>query len=194
MKSVKYKKQIKQALVAGTALVVFAWLGFWLASIIDNNPVWREFIQNYGVIGMLTVSIFAGLNPFVPVPPATFAPTFLAGGFTYLTIVFFYTIGTTIADSIGFLLGKLGRQTVEVRYPKFQKFVTDHLASHRILLYTFIGCYITFAPLPNELILIPLALAGQRYLPLLPVLIVGNAIHHTLLIYGYDSVFRLFFV
>ena len=53
--------------------------------------------------------------------------------------------------------------------------------------------YTLIVPAPNELIVIPLALAGYRLTHILPILLVGNFIFNTVLALGLITIFDSFF-
>jgi len=53
--------------------------------------------------------------------------------------------------------------------------------------------YFVLAPLPNEVILIPLAIIGYKYKKLIIPLIIGNVLHHTIMVFGYSTIFSWIF-
>lgn len=178
----------------GIALVaVITLLAFFAAAALDESGWLRSFVESAGVFGILTVAFISGLNAFVPVPPATFAPLFLEAGFHPATVIACFVIGTFLADSVGYALGWFGRGYAESSFPKLTARIGEFLARHARLVMPITFLYFAFAPLPNEIILIPLALAGYSYRPLIVPIILGNIVHHTILVFGYQQVFQFLF-
>lgn len=99
--------------------------------------------------------------------------TFAAGGSSPLLLGLAGGAGIFISDSIFFYLAKRGRESVPEKWghwiERIQRFV-DRYPLWIILLATFL--YLGFSPLPNDLLMIALALAGIKYrqliIPLLP--------------------------
>lgn len=176
------------------AIVIFAFLAvtlgaFILAESITENEALRDLIKKLGIFGIVFVGLLGGLNAFVPVPPATFAPLFLEAGMSELFIVIGFAVGTYIADSTGFLLGWLGSSYATSNYPKVTNRLRSFMEKHqRYIPFTIFG-FIVLAPLPNETILIPLAIMGYKYKKLILPLIIGNLMHHTLMVLGYSTFF-----
>ena len=175
------------------AFVLITSVSFYLAGIISENQNWHEMIQSLGLIGIILVSIVTGLNAFVPIPPATFAPIFLEVGVPSYVVIGGFVIGTTIADSIGFYIGTLGRNYAHHNFSRAMAYTHSLIQKHKALIPFLILSFFMLAPLPNETILIPLAIMGYKYKKLILPLIFGNIIHQTIMVYGYSSVFTWFF-
>lgn len=180
------------------ALIVLVFLAFtasafFLADSITQNSRVGEFVRDLGVLGVILTGLVTGLNAFAPIPPATFAPLFLEADIPRWMVIGGFVIGTTIADSIGFLLGRLGSSYASTSYPKVTERLQTWMEAHEKLIPFLILGFFLFAPLPNEVILIPLAIIGYRYKRLIIPLILGNIGHHTLMVYGYETVFGWWF-
>ncbi len=173
---------------------VFITIGaFFLAENITENEAVRDFVRGLGVFGVILTGIVTGLNAFVPIPPATFAPLFLEADLPRWLVIGGFVIGTTIADSIGFLLGLLGRSYAATHHPQLTDRLKTWMEKHQRLIPFFIFGFFILAPVPNETILIPLAIMGYWYRKLIIPLILGNIVHHTLMVYGYETVFGWWF-
>lgn len=178
----------------GLALfVALTVLAFFAASNLDERGLLHSLIETTGVFGIVLVAIASGLNAFVPLPPATFAPLFLEAGFSHTTIIACFVIGTFIADSIGYAIGWFGRDYAQTSFSRIAERIHVFLENHSRLVIPFAFIYFALAPLPNEVILIPLALSGYPYRTLILPIILGNILHHTLLVYGYENVFKWLF-
>ena len=166
---------------------------FFLASHLTESGSLGQFVAGSGIFGAIAIAFVSGLNFVVPVPPATFAPIFIESGVNPYLVVIGFVIGTTIADSIGYLLGWVGRGSAETNHPKLAKRLHEFMTQHTHLVLPLAFIYFAVAPLPNEIILIPLALSGYRYRDLLIPMIAGTIIHHPILVFGYQSVFNYLF-
>lgn len=177
-------------------IVMFAVMitgSFLLANKINETTLARELVGHYGYIAILVVAVIAGLNAIVPVPAATFVPVFTEAGLFLPIIVLLLIIGTTIADLIGFAFGSLSRQHIEREYPRLIRLIRALHDRHHLLVVPTIIAYAAVIPLPNEVLVIPLALLGVRFQTLLLPLLIGNSINQAALAYGFDSIFSVFF-
>ena len=186
------RKHWKMILAVTTFLAITGG-AFFLAGNINENEWLTSAVKNLGLVGTIVIGIVCGLNAFVPIPPATFAPLFIESGLSPLLVILGFVIGTTIADSIGYLIGRLGQGYVKDNHPKVTNYLLNLFKSYERLIPVFLFIYFAIAPLPNEIILIPLALIGYKYKKLIVPLIIGNVIHHTMMVFGYSTVFSWFF-
>jgi len=166
---------------------------FYFADKLQSNEVALEIVQSYGHVGILTVAIIGGLNVIVPVPAGVFTPIFTEAGFSLITIISLLVLGTVIADLIGYGLGRFGRVITATNPPKLVVKIESFIARRPTLVIPVMTLYAAFAPLPNEILLIPLGFAGYRLTYLIPALIVGNIVHQLILVFGVDSIFNLIF-
>lgn len=166
---------------------------FYFANALESNDAALEMVQSFGYMGILLVAIIAGLNVFLPIPAAVFTPIFTEAGFSMFSVLTLLVIGTVIADLIGYGLGRFGRIATANNPPPFIKKIENFISKKPRLVVPLLTLYAAFAPLPNEIILIPLGLAGFRLFSLLPALIIGNIVHQLILVFGIDSVFNLIF-
>lgn len=178
-------------IVAALGLITFG--AFLLADSLTESSPLAQFLRNAGFVGTILVGIIGGLNPIVPIPPATFAPLFLESGVSVYAVIAGFVIGTTIADMIGYALGRFGKRYADTSFPEFTARMHEFLTSHTRLVLPATFAYFAFAPLPNEFILIPLGLSGYAYRTLIIPIILGNIVHHTILVIGYVQVFNYFF-
>lgn len=164
-------------------------LAFYIASLILADPYLQAALETWGVPGAVLVAFIASLNAFIPIPPAAFAPIFLAAGLSHLWVIVAFAIGASFADSVSYLLGSLGRSYTENQLPKVSRRIHTFFAEHQRWILPAAYLYMGLAPLPNEYIMVPLALAGYKYHKLILPLLLGNVFYFTWTVLGYDSFF-----
>lgn len=168
-------------------LVIFVFtftLFLYIAQYLSGSAQVQETVGAFGYLGVLIIAVIAGLNAIVPLPAATFTPIFLSAGLTIPLIIITLTLGTVIADFTGFFLGRLSRDLIQEKHPKIFAFITEFRDTHSKWVVVVVAGYAAFAPLPNEVILIPLGLTGIRFTSLILPLLIGNAVNQLLLVYG----------
>jgi len=167
---------------------------FYLAEYIGTNDATRVLVEKFGILGIIAVAFVGGLNLVVPVPAATFTPLFVAANFSMLTIISALVIGTLLADLLGYQIGKWGKRSTEVHFPKFHNWLVSLKKKHHHLILPGIFLYSAFIPLPNETILIPLGLMGYRYWTIALPLFLGTLVNQLLYAYGFVSIFDHLFL
>lgn len=173
----------KTFLVIFTFMVAFIGLILIADSLSQSEQV-REIVAEFGYVGVMIIAVIAGLNSIVPVPAATFTPIFLAAGLTAPFIILSLTVGTLIADFTGFFLGQLSRKVIESHHPRVFHFFVALKEKREHLVPLVVALFAAFAPLPNEVILIPLGLAGVKFQRLIIPLFIGNLVNQLYLVYG----------
>lgn len=166
---------------------------FFAAEYVTLNPGLQTFIASYGYFGVTLLAIVTGLNVLVPIPAAAAVPVFLAAGLSFWPIVIFLTIGTVIADFVGYIFGRLSRDVVHNKYPAQTKRFTEMYAKRRAWILPIIFLYCAFAPLPNEAIVIPLGLLGMRWYVIVIPLLLGNFVSQAVYAYGMQNAFLYLF-
>lgn len=159
----------------------------WLASEAAADPIWQARVAEAGYLGVFGAGVVGGLNFIIPIPPATLTPLFVASGIGIPAIIILLALGTVVADFTGYMFGRVGRKTVEAKYPRTFAFFTRAGQEYRWYLLPMVMLYAAFVPFPNEAILIPLAVSGIRFSLLLPALMTGNLLHQLTLVYGISS-------
>ncbi|MEM9337029.1 MAG: hypothetical protein AAGA35_04205 [Patescibacteria group bacterium] len=187
------KTQIGKAILVATLFIVVVIGAFYFAQQVTQNEALLSFLGQYGYFSVLVLAIISGLNAIVPVPAASFVPVFTEAGLELHLIILMLIIGTTIADSIGYVFGSLSRDYVHARYPKIVTKIETFHNQHREWVLPVVVLYAAVVPFPNEAIVIPLALLGCGYRNLLFALILGNTINQTALAYGATNIFMLLF-
>ncbi len=173
------------------ALVVMAivLLAFKLASMASESEAIISIITSYGYIGILFLSIISGFNLAVPIPIVTFVPLFIESGLSMTLTVLIISIGMTIGDMFGFLLGKLGRNATNVETVKFFRKVEKLGERHYLLPIVAMFFYASIMPFPNEVLVIPLAFLGYKVRHVFIAVLLGNMIFNTLVGFGLTELF-----
>lgn len=185
-------KLVRFALVAGILTLVWV-ASLYLAEFVATNGMAQNLVADFGYLGILTIAVISGVNVLLPVPAATFVPIFTAAGLSLPVVILMLVIGTTIADYIGYFLGRWSRDFAIAHYPNTYRRVLSINEHHHSLIIPFVFVYAALIPFPNEAIIIPLALVGMRFKTLLLPLVLGNIINQTALALGASNIFQLLF-
>lgn len=155
-------------------LALFA-LAFYLAKQAPESETISSLVRNHGYWGIFLVSLISGFNLAVPVPAIAFLPLFLEAGLSYWATIAVVTLGVSMADSIAFLLARTGKVLVSERWGKkaFQT-LEKWREMYRVAPLVALFIFASLAPLPNEVMLVPLGLMGYKYRHILPVILLGN--------------------
>lgn len=173
--------------------VLLIGLALYATSYITDHPETQEIIASLGYPGVVILAILAGLNLAIPIHAATFVPLFLSAGLSLPLIIVALVIGTTIADSIGYIIGRFGRRHLINKYQKIADLSKKIHNEKRYLIVPFVLLYSAFVPFPNEAMLIPLAILGVRIQLIIIPLILGTFVHQATWAYGFSTLFDLLF-
>jgi len=152
--------------------------------LLGNNQAVLSVISSAGYIGVFIAAFIAGLNVLIPIPVATLTPLFVSAGLAIPAIIVTLALGTLAADAVGYFIGHTGRAIIATKYPRVLRYTEKIADQHPIVIMLFVGAYAAFVPLPNEVILIPLALSGISWRLLVIPLFVGALVIQTLLVTG----------
>jgi len=179
-----------------TVVIVFlvvTLLAFSAADLVSERADLQALVQQFGFGGIVFLALVGGLNLFVPVPAATFTPVFMEAGFSMLLIITGLVIGTTIADTVGYLIGRLGGRRTRYTYPHIHERLVRFSERWHVFLIPGVFLYAAIVPFPNEAILLPLGLMGFRFIVLVVPLILGTLVNQTALAFGFSNVFTFLF-
>jgi membrane protein YqaA with SNARE-associated domain len=158
-----------------------------------SNDTLRSAISSFGLLGVFVVAVLSGFNLIVPVPAIGFFPLYQELGFSTISTIVVISLGMVIGDGIGFFLGRIGRDMVaKKKEHRVMLYISNLQKKHRLFPYIALGIYATFVPLPNELLVIPMAFAGYSFLPMAVALFFGNIVFNVLGAFGIQSVISLF--
>lgn len=173
------------------AFVAILSVAFYLASLAHENETIRTTIASFGYVGLLALSFLSGFNLAVPVPAVAFLPLFLQSGLSFWPSILLIAVGTSLADVVAYFIGRAGRHVVH-------HFAHDGLVAriervrHRYptLPIILLLCFVSFIPLPNEIVVVPLGFLGYRMRRLLPIVFVGNITFNLLYAAGIMALFQ----
>ena len=181
------KENYKQAVFVILIVIV----ALWLSKETLNNEMIQEIISTYGYYGIFAISAISGFNLVVPIPVVTFLPAFLASGLEYWYVIFTIALGMTTGDTFGYLVGKAGK-TVMTRHMKgMMKNLTKWQKKNPRAPLLFLAVYSVFAPLPNEVVVVPLAFLGYELKKIFPIILTGNFIFNVLVSKGIIHIFNI---
>ena len=183
-------RKISKIVVSLTVLILVAVGAFYLATEAGESEYIRQLVLDYGYIGIFFLSFISGFNLAIPVPAVAFLPLFVASGLNFWISIFLISVGITIADALGFLIGKFSRHIVledNKTVQRLEKIKERYQFAPHIVLFLFAS----FAPFPNEILVIPMAFLGYRMRILLPIVFFGNLIFNILYATGISSIFSV---
>lgn len=189
--AIKYKiMSYGKATLKFIAMLLIIGVAFYLANVARESEQVRNMVANYGYFGIFAVAILSGFNLAVPIPAISFLPLYMESGLNFWLTITLITLGMAVADLLAYLLGTLGTSVVQGRRSQIVKdYIGRVKAKHPALPFLVLFLFAAFVPLPNEVLLIPLALFGYGFYRVFFVILAGNFIFN--LIYA-NGVFSLF--
>ncbi len=107
----------------------------------------------YGYFGVFLVSLFGAASIFIPVPDSAIIFAIAGSGlFSPLLIAIAATVGGTVGEFSGYLLGFGGRKPIKKRFEKNMDFFDRLFKKYG----SFVIFIFALTPLPDDLIFIPL--------------------------------------
>ncbi len=192
MQMIEYKKITPIILLVAVLLSVAVTVLF-AAHYIEQSQTAQTLISKLGYVGVVIIAIIAGLNVAFPIPAATLTPLFTAAGLWLPMIILALTIGTFIADLTGYLFGSIARTHIYKHYPRIVAYLEKIYTDRPHLIIPVVFLYVAFIPLPNEVLVIPLALLHIRLRLILLPLFLGNLMNQTIYALGMQGIFSWLF-
>lgn len=166
---------------AAAALIAFAvWANLQAA---EHDAV-REAAAAAGYPGLLAASVVSGFNLIAPVPVAAFYPFLLEAGFQPLPTLATIALGMTGGDFLGYMVGDASRALSGDRLAGFRARVDRLHRRHPVLPLAVLFLYAAFAPVPNELLVVPLAFMRYPLAGVMLAVFAGNLIFNSWLALG----------
>lgn len=184
MNKILHNKKSIYKLVSIILLVVVV---FFVNQYVVGHDFIRELAARFGYIGVFLAASISGFNIVVPIPIITFLPLFVDSGLHATTLILIIAVGMTVGDSVGFWLGKVGREILSEKSQKLSKKIK---AMPPLVAYCFLFFYAAFAPLPNEIIVIPMAILGFKFRYMFIGLLTGNIAFNILAGNGILTLFK----
>ena len=173
-----------------------AWRGLLLAAVVAlivfcnryvmAHPEWAGQLQAMGYPGLFIVAAISGFNVLVPLPVAGFTPALTSAGYDPWMVILVFSLGMSVGDFAGYLLGLWGRHASGVKVPKFVHTLQQWSEEKPALFMVSIFLYASFVPMPNEVFVIPLAFARVAWHRLLIPIAFGHIVLNTLIHFGFD--------
>ena len=185
--------KITKLTITLAAFLIIVVMAFWLGKTAGENEQIQQFILRFGYLGIFLASLLSGINIIVPVPAVSFVPAFVQAGHNIWLTMGLIAIGVTLGDSIGYLIGAMGREIILIksagRVDTLEKLRQRYHWAPLVLLLLFAA----FIPFPNEVLVIPLAIMGYKWLQLAPILFLGNTAFTIAAGYGFVNLFGAIF-
>ncbi|MDP3954457.1 MAG: VTT domain-containing protein [bacterium] len=184
--------KIKRVVYAVSFVAIVA-LAFWLSELVGKNNLVQNIVSSFGYIGVFGASIISGFNLVVPVPAIAFLPALLEAGLNFWITIIIITLGMTLGDSIGYVIGRTGRKAISpITMVNFMNRLEHIENKYHIKPTAFLFIYASLVPLPNEIMVIPLGFLGYKFKQLFMAVFAGNLIFNGLSAFGLINLFRLF--
>ena len=175
------RKGVAVKVAAVAALVAFA---VWANLRAGEYDAVREAAASAGYLGLLAASVVSGFNLIAPIPVATFYPFLIEAGFQPLPTLATIALGMTGGDFLGYMVGDASRALAGDRIGGFRARVERLHRRHPLLPLGLLFLYAAFAPVPNELLVVPLAFMRYPLGGIMLAVFMGNMIFNTWLALG----------
>lgn len=174
----------KYALQFISILFLFFLLSLFASLLTDTEEV-ILLADTWGYLGVFIVAFVSGFNVIIPVPAIALLPLFTSAGLSKVGTILLISFGMTCGDFLGFLIGNTGNKLADSSKHRKRLVRLEKLREkNEWWPLIFLGCYASVAPVPNELVVIPIAFMGYPLRYVLPTVLIGNTIFNFLLAYG----------
>jgi len=160
----------------------------WLAVTLRDSAAALSLVERFGYLGMFLVAFASGFNLVVPIPAISFLPLFETAGFSVVSTIIVISIGMTLGDALGYVLGWFGRAVIADRQaPAWVHACEVWMSRYRLGLPLFLYFYAALVSLPNELVVIPAGFSRQSWWHVLLPVFLGNVTFNVLIAFGIFS-------
>jgi hypothetical protein len=171
-------------------LLLLVWVFFFIF-VEPEAVVARVGIENTYFVAFI-LAVIGGLSALTGTSFFLAVATFAGSGANPLLLGIIGGLGIFISDTIFFLLAKYGVEVFKDRIAPTSRWLTtkiEGLGVGAVLIFVYL--YIGFTPLPNDILMVALALSGMTYRRLAPVLILGSITVVTLTAYLGEAIFDI---
>lgn len=173
-------------------VVVFIAVAIWANLYAAEHDLARDMAIRLGYPGIFLAAAASGFNLVVPVPLIAFYPFFMELGFDPVLTVAVIAVGMTTGDLVGYLIGRATRAVMAPRAHRMMARLESLRERHRVLPFVVMFLYAAFAPIPNELLVIPLAFMRYPLIGIFTAVLAGNLIFNSLVAFGILTAFNVF--
>lgn len=164
---------------------------YFLIIVAQKDGTVRDTLFNLGYPGVFLIALISGFNLFIPIPAVSFTPIFVEAGLNIWLLILFIVLGTSIADGIAYTIGRVGRELAgswmrEKLVKQLDRLKSKYYLGPLIALFFFAA----LAPLPNEIILVPLGLMGYKFRYVFIPYLAGNTIFNIFVAFGITNIFN----
>lgn len=168
-------------------LAVIVWANLYAA----EHDLVREGARRFGYAGILAAAAVSGFNLVVPIPVIAFFPFFMDVGFTPVLTVAVIAAGMTLGDLLGYLVGHTARQVMAPRSRGLVGRLERLRERQPVLPFVLMFLYAALVPLPNEVLVVPLAFLRYPLMGIFVAVLAGNLIFNSLVALGVWRVFEV---
>ncbi|HUG40753.1 MAG TPA: hypothetical protein VMM12_09715 [Longimicrobiales bacterium] len=169
-------------------LILIGWANIYAA----QHDFAREMAREFGYPGLFLGAAASGFNLVVPVPMVAFFPFFMEVGFDAVLTVLLIALGMTTGDLIGYLLGRTTREMFAPRVRGMMERLERLRDQHAVLPFVIMFLYAALAPIPNEILVIPLAFLRYPLVGIFTAVLAGNLIFNSIVAFGVFGAFEAF--
>lgn len=181
----------KNTVLRVVVFVLIVMLALWLSAIARDNLAIQNMVSDYGYVGVFIAAVFSGFNLVVPVPVIAFLPLFVVSGLSQWITIALIILGVTIADMLAYYLARMGKHLSPSSLENKTRGISMFLDRHRRLSLVSLFIFAAIIPLPNEILVLPMAFLGYRLLSLFIPVLLGNTVFNTLSMLGVVNIFEL---
>ena len=179
----------RRGVAKAAAVLAMIGLAAWANARAPEMEAVREAVAAAGYGGLLAASVLSGFNIVAPVPIVVFYPFLLESGFSPAPTLAVIALGMTGGDLLGYLVGDASRELARGRLRGFRNRLARMHGRHPFLPLGLLFLYAAFAPVPNELLVIPMAFMGYRLGGVMAAVFLGNVIFNTWFALGVSRLF-----
>ena len=183
-----YRRRALQAAALAVVIALVVWANLYAA----EHDFVRELARRFGYPGLFVGAAISGFNLVVPIPVIAFFPFLMEVGFAPLPTVATIALGMTTGDLVGYLLGRTTREMFAPKMKGMMARLERLREQHPVLPFVVMFLYAAFAPVPNEILVIPLAFLRYPLIGIFTAVLAGNLIFNSLVAFGVVRVFEAF--
>lgn len=171
---------------AGRVLYIAALAGLvacaaWLATIEIEGDL-ATFVARFGYAGYFIAACVAGINVVVPTTHLIFTEPLLDAGLSPPLLIACGALGATLADGVGYAIGASGRGAFDGVLARAAERLGRVVRRRPRLAPVVLFLWAAFAPLPNEVLVIPAGVVGYGVWRTALITLAGNLVFNTMAI------------